>query len=77
MKKKRPAAVHTIDGDKRLLRHRIVRTIVDADGLQNVTLECGHNSVQIIPVFCTKLSCAQCIGELIQEHKQDAKREKR
>jgi hypothetical protein len=69
MKKKRPAPVQTIDADKRLSRRRIVRIIVDADGFQNVTLDCGHSSIQIIPVFCTKLSCAQCIGELIEEHK--------
>jgi hypothetical protein len=55
------------------LKPRLIKQRVSAtDGTEEITFDCGHVTVQIIPLpaDCDRMMCAQCIYDLVRDRRK-------
>ena len=59
-----------------LFRRTIVKRVDCIDGVQAVTLSCGHSVIRIIPDrLSDTMDCAECVNEWVEAHRGAGKQE--
>jgi hypothetical protein len=49
---------------------KITKRVQNDDGTEDVTFECGHEAVFVIPSVQDVYACAQCINDYVEKHRQ-------
>ena len=64
-----PGTAELLTPPEEFFRRAIDTRLACTDGSEEVTLDCGHTIVRIIPLPGDSMDCPECVNEFVKEHR--------